>query len=284
MKRIEFGDVSYLQHHQPSIAVSLYIPTKAGAPASHENTVTFKTQLKKARHWLRATPRLRPKMMKIFASMMDKLPEITSEANDGGVAVFADTKHVSAFSLHHRPQPRITIGQYFNIDQLSQDMAGVVHYFVLELNQKLPRLFEITEDYIKARPFIHQAKDLWTELRLDEVLDSMQTHPAVRYGNSEIESPHGHGGYKDTKPSLIEHYLRRIDDHVKETIDAGTTPLILAGVQRITSSFQKLSHYPNIYSRSLTGNFQTATPKTIKEISMPLWHDFKEQSYAVSKS
>ncbi|HEX9582380.1 MAG TPA: hypothetical protein VF970_14850 [Gemmatimonadales bacterium] len=237
--------------------VSLYLPTHRVGGGAAEDLIRWKNLLARADHELAAQG--------VRAAGREELlaPARSLSAEHGfwriqgaGLGVFLSADGMRVLRLPLRVEELVVVGPQYHLKPLLAVLSGNGRFFVLALSLNRVRLWEATRDTIREDDLHDIPATLRDAVGYDFEERSLQFHTAAprAVGGVRTAIYHGEGGSKDDLKGEITTFLRLVDEGVTRLLQANPAPLVLAGVDYITSMYRKLTKHPLVLRAGVRGN------------------------------
>jgi hypothetical protein len=128
-------------------------------------------------------------------------------------------------------------------------------YYLLALSRQRVRLFEATRDTMREMDTGDIPASLADAVGYDWEQRSLQFHTSTPMGDGQRSAEFfGHGAGQDDSGPEDERFLRLVDDGVRTLVADDSAPLVLAAVAELFGEYRKLSRYPKLAEKFVTGN------------------------------
>ncbi len=250
--------------------VSIYLPTHRAGADQQQDPIRFKNLLRKAEEALQAAGLRRPDWEALLAHGEELLQDSHFWQHQAdGLAVFLAQDVQHHYRLPLRFGELVEVSSRFNISPLLPLLMTGGQFYVLSLSQKQVRLYQGTRE-LAAELELEDAPDgLAAVMAYDRVQKHLQFHTSTSSasGGGRDAAFHGHGGEIDGfEDEALLRYLREIDAALLEAIDDDThAPLVLAGVDELTTLYREVSTHPNLVAKTLSGNPDELRPDQIHD-------------------
>ncbi len=270
MDTITLSEVKQLAGQQGATAVSLYLPTHFAGEAGMQDAIRLKNLLQGAEDQLE-TGGLRRCDAEQFLAPAAELPtndEFWRKRNQS-LAIFLAPGLFRAYRLPAAFQESVTIHRRLHIKPLLAVADRGERFLLLVLGQNHVGFWEVTRSKIKEVSVSNLPQSKRAALNYDGADRGEQVHPAMRGSLSSLgkESAvfHGQGGMPDTAKADVEQFFRMIDRALAPVLGQETAPLLLAGVEYLLPIYRRISSYPHLAERHLTGNCELLTDQQLHE-------------------
>lgn len=183
------------------------------------------------------------------------------------VALFLSENGFEPFRIDGGGDERWGIGRKFHVRPLLNVLERLDSYAVLTLSQKRTALYEATAERLEQVP-VKGLNESFQEYRMSITAQpGSQVHSAaVGVRGKQGAVFHGQGGASDREAAELDHYLKHIDNHVQSYHHRHPhTPLILAGVDSLTSIYRSITHCVSILETSISGNVDHLSTQQLRQ-------------------
>jgi hypothetical protein len=189
-----------------------------------------------------------------------------------GHAIFLCTDFLETYRVDGNTEEQIAVGRTFRVRPLLPEIEHLRSYAVLTLSQKHAALFAGTPHVLsRVEP------DGWPEgfeqQRHAFAADrGQQVHAAATHLKGKQGAVfHGQGGRADREKMDLENYLKQVDQVVCCYLhDRSDTPLVLSGVQSLTSTYRSVTQYGAPLDETLQGNVDHLDEDELRQRVMPI--------------
>jgi hypothetical protein len=257
-----------LVQHRTSPSISIYMPMELAGPAVEQNPIRFKNLIKKASELLGAENQA---MIAPLEELLTK--ESFWEERAPGLAVFHSREGTRVLRLPTQIEPLAVVEDRFHLKPVLALLAEPGRFHVLALSQHATRLLEVTRGEVRELPGLPGS--------IHATLPAESTRRQLQYHTGGGDAPiyHGQGVRERREDEDLRRFLRAVSDAVDEAIADKTAPLVLAGVEEITSAFRELSAHPNIVAESIEGNVETLSNHELEKRAQAVAKRKLEESY-----
>jgi Bacterial archaeo-eukaryotic release factor family 7 len=172
------------------------------------------------------------------------------------VAIFLCENFFQPFRIDTAIEYQWFIGRKFHVRSLLPEMERLESYYVLTLSEKKVALFKGLDGALEQQS-VDGMQESFKEFEATFSADSgLQIHSSgVRSSGKQGAVFHGHGGIADSELADLENYLKHIDHAIHSFLTPfPPAPIILAGVDSLTSKYRHISHSETILPDCLSGN------------------------------
>lgn len=270
MDTITLSEIKQLARPQSGQAVSIYLPTHAVGEAGLQDAIRLKNLLQQAedqllqRGWRRSDARC------FLAPARGLSTSAEFWGNRGhSLAIFLAPELFLALRLQAEFQESLTVRWRLNIKPLLTIADRGERFLLLVLGQNHVGFWEITRSKITEVSAGRLPQNKRVALNFDGADRGEQVHPAMRGSLSVLGKEsvvfHGQGGAPDTAKDDLEQFFRVIDRALAPVLRQENAPLLLAGVDYLLPIFRRITSYPHIAERHLSGNCDRLTGQQLQE-------------------
>lgn len=258
--------VGELTGHEGGPCVSVYLPTHRVTPDSGQDPIRLRNLLDEAESQLLAEGLRVPAVREVLGPgrELSRPGPFWSHQSDG-LALFLAPQWSRAFRLPAEFPELVVVTGRFHVKPLLALLAADRRFYVLALSQNEVRLFEGTPRGVQEADLADVPRSLRETVEYDDLEKELGLHVAGRGGPGARAVFHGHGIGGEVDKVLLERFLRQVDDGLREILRAGTTPLVLAGVDYEQAMFRQLTRYPHVLREGISGNPGQLTPAQLHE-------------------
>lgn len=247
------------------VSISIYIPTHKSEPEAGQDSIRFKNALSEIEQSLKSKDmRLKDidALLEEPRKLLDSL-EFWKHA-DHGLAVFITQDYFETVRLPYQVSERYLIDDHFLITPLIRMITHEGTFQVLALSQKNLRLLKCTRHSVEEIELEDIPKSMEEFQQYDVYQKSIQHHSGQGKGNAIF---HGHGGGEDER-SVLEEYLKTVENAVTASLRKQNDPLILIGVESVVAHYRKVNHYHRVLDNAVIKN---PDPLKNKELGSLSW-------------
>jgi len=233
--------------------ISIYMPIYRAGGETRKNPIILKNLAGEAKEKLIARGAENRTISRLMAPV-EKLEQGDFFIGDSGrgLALFSNSRFFVQYRLPRQFNEKVHVAGRFYIKPLIPLMNDHV-FFILALSQNRSRLLKCNSHDCREIS-LPGAPDGMDEIRLsNRGGGNLQFHTDSPSSNSR-RSVAFHGQLEKGDDENIRKYLRLIDRQIVKVINDEKTPLVLAGVDNLVSSYQIISKYPSISNQSIAGN------------------------------
>ncbi|HEU5417696.1 MAG TPA: hypothetical protein VFV41_08395 [Streptosporangiaceae bacterium] len=276
-------DVRELAGHEGGPCVSVFMPAHRVTPDSGQDPIRLRNLLDEAEKQLAAAGLRAPAAREVLAPGRDLLiPDPFWSYQSDGLAVFLAPGWSRTFRLPQEFPELVVVAGRFHVKPLLTLLAAGHRFYVLALSQNRVRLLEGTPRDVQDVELADVPPSLRDALKYDDLEKELGLHVAGRGGPGARVVFHGHGAGGEVDKSLLERFLRQVDDGLREVLKTETAPLVLAGVDYVQAMFRRLTRYPHVLREGIAGSPDQLRPAELHEraraIVQPVFAQARQQA------
>ena len=251
-------DVMRLIARHDRYCVSLYMPTPRTGSETLEGPIGLKNLLRQAEDRLTTLGVSGHDAAELLSPARALLHDRIFWQRPGeGLALFLAPGTARILRLPWAFLTFVHVGERHHVVPLLQFEAGEDRFFILALSENDVRLLEATRDHVRWVDTGNAPTSLDEALAYDDPDPQFQYHTASAPpgpGGGLAGGIHGHGvGVNDHKTDL-ERFCRRVDAALAPWLHAGTQPVVLAGVESLTTIFASVTGARHLAATHVAGN------------------------------
>lgn len=231
-------------------SISIYLPILREGNEVVQPPIRLNTILDRIEDHLRLQKLTSPQIKAILKPAADLLdaPMFWAFAQEG-LALFMNQNTSFVLSLAQPVREQVSIDDHFVTRQLIEMDTQNAEYLLLAIGRSGVRVYRGSRDRLIHIP----VSDLPESL---ESVFSSYTYEkqSQQYGGSAGAVNHGFDNRKDRDQVMVEEYLRKIDTRVLEHWRSENLPAIVACVDYLFASFQKVSKNPLLLTDNISGS------------------------------
>jgi len=255
--------------------LSVYLPTHVKGAEIQQDPIRLKNRLRDLEARIEQIPHDKHKVRERIDALR---PLIDDEQfwkhMSRGLALFVSDEGVVKRRLPHTAEELAVISDRFILRPLLPGVSSGDTFFLLDLSEKYTRLATCTRDGARQIDHDDLPEHIAEVVGYDVEEKSLQFHTeaqTVGTGGTRAAVFHGHGsGGEEDEQKERQQFLEAVDNAVNQIIDEPTTPLVLAGDERVVAMFKNLTHYPTVVEDSVIGNYDHEDIDEVYEMALPL--------------
>ena len=244
-----------LVRHSAGRSVSVYLPTRQVGPDAVQGRVRLKNLLRLAEERLVRSGIHRPAATRLLGPARGLLDDESLWRHQGdGLALFIAPKVFHHYRLPRRFADILVVGDRFYILPLLPLFTDDGRFLVLALSENDARLFECTRLSVHEVTVPGLPAGVKEALRYDDVHKERGAHESGRGGPGAREITHGQGIGGEVQKERLGRYLQTVDHALGGRLASEDAPLVLAGVDAIRSSYERITAYPHVLKAGIHGS------------------------------
>jgi hypothetical protein len=238
--------------------VSIYMPTPRNGSETLEGPIGLKNLLRAAEDRLVALGVSGHETMELLGPARALLHDrIFWQRAGEGLAIFLAPGTARILRLPWAFELFVAVGERHHVVPLLHLEAGEERFYILALSENDVRLLDATRDHVRSVDTGDAPTSLEEALANDDPDPQFQYHtaaPPPGHGGGLAGGVHGYGvGVNEPKTDLAR-YCRRVDTALAPWLHAGHEPLVLAGVDSLTTIFAAVTHAKHLVATRIAGN------------------------------
>ena len=265
-------DVQLLAESVGPHRVSLFLPTHRSGREQAQDPIRLRNLVTEAGAELVATGLRSPDAERLLAPISDLVADQPFWAHqEQGLALYVADGFLATYRLPVPVDELVVTADRFHLKPLIPMLARGRAFHVLSLSQRNVRLLRGDPSGIAEIDMGQVAHDLAHVVRWDDREPQLQSHGAGRVGRGQVTAGfHGQGAAKDTTDEELTRFCRAVDDGVNAAILNPSTPLVLAGLDRLRGHYRAISDYPAIVDDAIDHNPDELGPHDLHTRAWPL--------------
>lgn len=258
--------IKELQSHTADQSVSILMPTARTIPDKLQDRIRLKDLVVQARDELLKQFQQRD-IDPLLARINRMVDEYDFEIESSGLALFANPSFGIIVRLPFAVKSYVAVDQKFHIAAILRELYRSDHYWVLELNKKVSRLYEGLNNSLveKITPELDAIGNPVQGFPLDYVRPNDSLHDAIGTGDRDAR-------YLDDHE---KRYFNVIDDELGKALHEKPLPVIVCGVDKNAGLFRKITKHTAAIIGYQHGDFQNT-----HEIAQAVAHILAEHRQA----
>lgn len=246
-------------------SVSFFQPTHRAGPETEQDPIRYKNLLRRAEELLAARGMRAPEASEFLKPARELLDDSFFWRTQGdGLAVFLSPDIFRTYRVPINLREFVHVGRRFLVKPLFPLFEAEGRFYVLALSQKQVRLVECT------RFGVNEVTPDGVLQSVDELLAGYEPRKHLQF-HTRVASPGGgtmfrsHGaGFDDAKDNILR-FVRKVDEGLLGVLKGERAPLVLAGVEVVTSIFREATSYPHLLDAEIGGNPELLSLETLKD-------------------
>jgi hypothetical protein len=266
MDLLNAQDLTQLSDERGGLRISVFLPTDRAGAQTDRDRIRLKNSLRQAEQVLRGdgmSAAQTDQILQPARELLDRTP-LWQRPSDG-LAVFVGPGGMRHLRVPLRLPELVAVGRRFLVQPLLPLLTASARFYVLTLNQDEIGLFR------------------GDRYRLDEVtLDGLGlavwlTMPRRRAEVHAFVADRGgvgshavfHGVQDDHSPLVLQHF-RRVDRALREVLDDGAAPLVLAGVRSTQALYRQVNTHTRLVGEGVDGTVRDMGLQQLHRLAWPL--------------
>jgi hypothetical protein len=244
--------------------LTIYLPTFKSGNDAQQNPIRFRNLVKKSKDLL-STSQHTTHSLKVAVDNAAKLiddPEFWQHQNNG-LAIFINPNQTSIFRLPLRFSESVTVNRHFELKPLLPLITTNGKFFILTISQKDIKLYEATRTDIGKRFLGDIPRNMSEVFDFDNLEKNLQVHSGSRNKGGSGTAVFGQNSGEETYKKDMEQFLMRVETGITNLLKPEASPLILAGVEYLTTMFKKVNHYPQLLDQTIDGSPDKSTKEKL---------------------
>lgn len=223
--------------------VSITMPTHVAGQGIRQDPIRLKNLLTDAHRMLCATDAYTEESADALLQPARELLDDREfwRHQEGGLALYLDETGMTHFVVPDELSERCVVADRFHLKPLLPRLEGDGTFHILALSRNDVRLLRATRDTVAELDRGDIPASLEDALGHQVERETQQGRVARREGKSTEVATHGHGKGEDDREDELRTFLQRVDAAVHARLGGGHDPVVLAGVDEVTSVYRKLS-------------------------------------------
>jgi hypothetical protein len=258
--------IDFLLNPVASTCIAIYMPTYRKGADIQQNPIRFRNLMKKTKELL-STSRLSNHQLKnIMVECQEAIdtPEYWQHQSNG-LAVFISPDHFLRLRLPLKFPEVTVVNTHFHFKPILPLLTNNGKFFILTLSLKDIKLYEATRTDIGKR-FIPDVpknpEELFGTFVSEHQLASYRQNN--KNGSSTKNNSYSQGsvGEEPTKKNS-ELFIQAVASAIGDVLKNETAPLVLAGTEHLTSTFEKHNKHKHLHPTTITGSPENTTKEKL---------------------
>jgi hypothetical protein len=282
-------DLKNLIETRSDHCVSIYLPTHRLGRVIQQDRLRLKNLVNQAEKGLRERGLNQPDSRALLRPARLLLRDSSFWRNRlDGLAIFLS----DAFSQVHRlpcTMPEfMTIGARFYIKPLLSILSDEMRFFILTLGRESVQLYEATRWTISELPLTGIPQGVAEIVQYDETQKQVHSFSGTQAPGGRGDRPavfYGHGDKKTVDKVNLLQYCNQVDSSLGPILRQDNLPLILIGVEYLTSIYRQANTYPHMLADDITGSPERLSSAEIHSLALQVIkpHLIQARRYMVSR-
>lgn len=249
-------------------AISIYLPTRRTTSEWEADRLRYRAAVDKARELLDSDVEAPSKR-----DLLDGLEDLLGDQEfwlhqSDGLAVFRSPGFSRLFRLPVDLPELVVVAPSFHTRPLLQLLQAPDRYWILALSQKDVSLWEGTSMGLRRVELGAIPGSLIDAVSKYVDYEEETFHSSM--GSGGRASYHGHGAGRDSLEWEVEHFLRKVDEGLRERVGSDGSPVILAGVESEVSAFRSVSKLKRLADEAIKGNVSHWNADKLLKAAQPI--------------
>lgn len=248
-----------LVNYTSDCSISVYLTThRSGVEVNEQmDSTAFKNALQQIENKLKEKGFDQAKIARVLKPGYDLLRnEKFWYALTEGLAVFMADGHFKYIRLLLAPPEKMLINTSFYLSPLVPYILNKEYFYLLVISKKQAKFFR-ANNFGMAQIEVPELPNGVDDVVHFEEKDDQKLFRTGSSGAGQGANYHGIGAGKPDDKENISMYLEEVDETLwKEILHNENAPLLLAGVEYLLPIFRKVTHYNNVWEKSLTGSLE----------------------------
>jgi hypothetical protein len=242
------------------VCISIILPTHRFAPERKADAEELKKDIEEVKRFLKhhyspgAYQPLLPRLDEAAAS-------IALNPNKGGVGLFVSPNSSQVVEFHFPVKGKVVVSKSFALRDLLYHAGFSREYYVLEISEKVVRLFKGVIDKLE------EIKDDHFPSKYEELYE----YAVPARGSSYTGQANLKGFEKDksvVEETRLRGFLRQVDEQLSRYV-LEETPLVLVGAEKDISCFKALTRHQQHIIAGIGGNHMYSSDHELAQLVWP---------------
>ena len=269
LKREELESFSELGGGTPQ--VSMFMPTHRFGGGIEADKIRWRNLLTGVERALEG--QLSPAQVKTLLAPAHRLQDESMEWQymSDGLAMFLRMDWHRTFRVPAQMPSLATVGERLVLGPMLRLFSGDAHFLVLALSQQEVRLLEGSRNTVEQVQLANVPTSLKDVAEPLEPRSDTMARPAASAGRGGPAVFYGHGaGDGHLKREEVMRFLREVSTELRDALSAQTSPMVLAGLEHLVSTYRDVNRYPYLVEDAVDRNPDQLTPEELHELAWPL--------------
>lgn len=270
MKKLNKEIYEELLDIEDHMCISMYFPTFRMGPDIKQNAIRFKQRIREAEDKLYAMDLTKNQVETILKPASNLVDETKFWQNQSeSLVVFLNGEDLRYYNLPFETKEKTVLSNKFYTKPLIPLFNEDNEYYILAISQNENRFFKGSKQFIEEIQLKNVQKNVDEMKTEDDPGKELPVRISSPVSNSSLsynKTSQGQATDNDFDRNQVDKYFRAIDESLSK-YKKNNPPLILAGVEYLTTIFKENSKYNNIVEESIKGNPEILDPKDLHEKS-----------------
>lgn len=265
--------------------VSIYMPTdRAGKEVDkRKGQISLKNCLKEVKLKLNDYQLSESEIEDYLEPVENLLDDFHFWRNQSDCLVILLAKNKMRYYTLPINQPQLTyVSDHFYLLPILPIFSNDGMFYILSLSLNNVKLYEATR-YSSSEILLEGV----VPEKLEEVVGYDYQNKSLQFrtgqGGEAGAIFHGQGAGKDDKAIETEKFFRAVDQSLMSLIIDETAPLVLACVDHYYPVYKKITSYPNLFEKHISGNHEETSPLLLHEMGVELVAEIFQKKFETAK-
>lgn len=255
--------------------ISLYLPTQKSGADQQQNPIRFGNILKQARELLEKSD-LSTHKLKLQLEEAEHMGAVDSEIWEfikQGMAMFVTENDIQVIKLPIPVEDYAVVSQNPFIKPLLPLITTNGQFYILTMSQNDIKLYQANRTDIDKVFLGDTPRSMEEHFDYSDLRDHIQHHSG---GGGAMF--HGQGGGDESYKNDISQFLNQVENRITDMLEGEQAPLVLAGVEYLTTMYAKHNKYGNLVEQIVEGSPDRTTKEKIHEAAWQVVRPLFKQS------
>jgi hypothetical protein len=172
----------------------------------------------------------------------------------------------------------VVVTHSFHLKPLLPLVSEECRFYILALSQNENRLIKANRFNAREIEVASIPKSIIETLKYDDPEKQLQFHTGTSAAGKRPALYHGHGAGADDSKDNILRYLRQIDRGLQDLLAGEHSPLVVAGVENISSLYREANTYPHLMKEEIRGNPEGLSVEELQQQGWEIVRPYFEKS------
>lgn len=252
--------------------LSLFLPAPSNPLETADDVIRLRNSFRQARqvladHWMPALEA--DDFLKPLIDLAADREFIGGRRH--GVAIYLSDDIFRVYRTSQSLEQRLVIARSFAIRPMISADNLLASFYLLTLSRQRVALYRLNAESIEEVEDLKLPEGFEQSMEIVTADRGAQVHSGDRGTvGKQAAVFHGQGGKSDSLKTVLADYLRRVDSAVCSGLANQERILVLAGVDELTASYQRLSSYPHVAATTVSGNVDRLSPHELRQSATPI--------------
>lgn len=276
-------EIKSLVDYQNSPCISIYFPTHPAGPEIRQDPIRHKNALSEVEDKLTEMGWEAEEIKKLLKPAQALDYQEFWQYQGKGLSIFIAPNFFQYYTLPITVEELVVVGDCFQVKPLMPLLTNNGIFYLLALSQNQVKLFQGSHYSISEISVDSIPHSLAEALKYDDPETDVLAHtgnPGAAAGQTSILQSQN-VGFEDHN-SQIKRFCQQIDKGLKDQFENENIPLVLAGVEFVTSIYKEANSMPNLMDEVIEGNPENISPDELHQeawkIVEPYFHQSQERA------